>query len=89
MAELTDKKNVKMEKAKKVADPVAATTDVASQQMIRRAQQLGIETVFDRAVTMKPCNIGIQGTPAIVVDSGEMIPGYVAPKELSEYLDAG
>ena len=62
MAELTDNKNVKMEKAKKVADPVAATTDVASQQMIRRAQQLGIETVFDRAVTMKPCNIGIQGT---------------------------
>jgi len=34
-------------------------------------------------------NIGIQGTPAIVVDSGEMIPGYVAPKELSEYLDEG
>jgi thiol:disulfide interchange protein DsbC len=34
-------------------------------------------------------NIGIQGTPAIVIDSGEMIPGYVAPKELSEYLDAG
>jgi len=34
-------------------------------------------------------SIGIQGTPAIVVDSGEMIPGYVAPKELSDYLDEG
>ena len=62
MAEITDTKNVKPEKVKKVADPVAATTDVASQQMILRAQQLGIETIFDRSVTMKPCNIGIQGT---------------------------
>jgi carbon-monoxide dehydrogenase catalytic subunit len=62
MAEITDKKVVKPEKAKKVADPVAATIDVATQQMIRRAQDLGVETIFDRAVTMKPCNIGIQGT---------------------------
>jgi len=30
--------------------------------MIKRAQDLDIETVFDRAVTMKPCNIGMQGT---------------------------
>jgi carbon-monoxide dehydrogenase catalytic subunit len=62
MAELTDKQNVKPEKTKKVADPVAATTDPASRQMILRAQELGIETIFDRNVTMKPCNIGIQGT---------------------------
>jgi anaerobic carbon-monoxide dehydrogenase catalytic subunit len=62
MAETTDKKSVKAVKTKKVADPVAATIDVASQQMIRRAQELGVETIFDRAVTMKPCNIGIQGT---------------------------
>ena len=46
-------------KNKKVADPVAATIDVASQQMIRRAQELGVETIFDRSVAMKPCNIGI------------------------------
>jgi len=48
--------------AKKVADPVAASIDVASQEMIRRAQALNIETAFDRAVTMKACNIGAQGT---------------------------
>ena len=30
--------------------------------MIARAQELGVETVFDRAETMKPCNIGMQGT---------------------------
>jgi thiol:disulfide interchange protein DsbC len=29
---------------------------------------------------------GITGTPAIVVDTGELIPGYVAPNELSKYL---
>jgi len=32
-------------------------------------------------------SIGIQGTPAIVAESGQLIPGYVAPKELAEYLD--
>jgi len=62
MAEITKTEQPKVEKAKKVADPVAASVDQASQQMIRRAQELGVETVFDRAVTMKPCNIGIQGT---------------------------
>lgn len=46
----------------KLADPVAASIDEATQQMIRRAQQLGIETIFDRAESMKPCNIGLQGT---------------------------
>ncbi len=51
----------KAAKAPKLADPVAATIDVASQEMIVRSHELGIETVFDRAVTMKPCNIGIQG----------------------------
>jgi carbon-monoxide dehydrogenase catalytic subunit len=61
MAEVTGKKTVKAMKDKKLADPMAATIDVASQQMIRRAQDLGVETVFDRAVKMKPCNIGIQG----------------------------
>ena len=61
MSETTEKKPVTTEKAKKVADPIAATIDAASQQMIRRAQELGVETAFDRAVTLKPCNIGTQG----------------------------
>ena len=47
--------------APKLADPIAATIDPASQQMIVRAQKMGIDTVFDRAVAMKPCNIGVQG----------------------------
>ncbi len=49
-------------KAKKVVDPMAASIDPATQEMIRRAQTLGIETVFDRNLTLKPCNIGNQGT---------------------------
>jgi thiol:disulfide interchange protein DsbC len=30
---------------------------------------------------------GIQGTPAIVADTGELIPGYVSANELAKYLD--
>jgi len=59
MAEIT---KAKVARAPKLADPKMASIDIASQEMIARAQQLGVETVFDRAVKMKPCNIGIQGT---------------------------
>jgi anaerobic carbon-monoxide dehydrogenase catalytic subunit len=62
MAEVKKEKVAKPEKASKMADPVKASIDVATQEMIARAQELGIETIFDRAVKMKPCNIGIQGT---------------------------
>lgn len=59
MAEVTKEK---VAKPKKMAKPLDASIDPATQQMIARSQELGIETIFDRAVTMKPCNIGIQGT---------------------------
>jgi len=55
-------KAVPTAKAPRNADPIAASADKATQVMIKRAQDLGIETVFDRAVKMKPCNIGVQGT---------------------------
>jgi len=62
MAEITKAVKEKAEeKAAKLADPIASSIDPATQQMIARAQQLGIDTVFDRAAQMKPCNIGIQG----------------------------
>ena len=48
-------------RANKIADPVQASIDSATQDMIRRAQELGVETIFDRAESMKPCNIGAQG----------------------------
>ena len=59
---MAEEKTEKTAKTKKVADPVGASIDIATQEMIQRAQQLGIDTVFDRAVSMKPCNIGMQGT---------------------------
>jgi len=31
--------------------------------------------------------MGIRGTPAIVLDTGEMVPGYVEPKRLAAMLD--
>ncbi|MGD8369239.1 MAG: anaerobic carbon-monoxide dehydrogenase catalytic subunit [Desulfobacterales bacterium] len=49
-------------KKAKAADPQEASIDAATQEMIRRAQQLEVETIFDRAAKMKPCNIGTQGT---------------------------
>jgi len=60
---MAEVKEIKKAAAKvKTADPKAASIDPATRQMLARAQKLGIETVFDRAVTMKPCNIGNQGT---------------------------
>jgi len=58
---MADENNAAEPKVKKLADPVAASIDVATQQMIQRSHELGIETAFDRAMTMKPCNIGTQG----------------------------
>lgn len=57
MAEVT----TKVDKVAKLADPMEASIEPSTQEMIRRAQKMGIETVFDRAVTMKPCAIGLQG----------------------------
>ena len=61
MAEEKEIKAVKLEKAKKLADPIMATMDVASQEMIQRSHELDVETIYDRAENMKPCNIGVQG----------------------------
>jgi anaerobic carbon-monoxide dehydrogenase catalytic subunit len=59
MAEVNKARAVK--KAPKLADPMEASIEASTQEMIKRAQELKIETVFDRAVTMKPCAIGLQG----------------------------
>jgi hypothetical protein len=59
---MSEEQKVKAAKPKKVADAMAVSICPATQEMIKRAQELDIDTVFDRAVTMKPCNIGYQGT---------------------------
>ncbi len=58
---MAEAKQTPVPKAPKLADPMEASIEVSTQEMIRRAQKLEIETVFDRAVTMKPCAIGLQG----------------------------
>jgi len=58
---MSEEKKAKVAKTPKLADPVASSIDVGTQEMIARAQKLGIDTVFDRAAQMKPCNIGLQG----------------------------
>lgn len=47
--------------AKKNVKPEDVTVDFASIKMLKKAQAEGIETVFDRNATMKPCNIGVEG----------------------------
>jgi carbon-monoxide dehydrogenase catalytic subunit len=51
-----------IEKKKKQADPKSVTVDKATIETLAKAQADGVETIFDRALTMKPCNIGEQGT---------------------------
>ncbi len=52
----------KAAKPNKLADALTASICPATQEMIERAQKLNIDTVFDRAISLKPCNIGLQGT---------------------------
>jgi carbon-monoxide dehydrogenase catalytic subunit len=51
----------KSEKAPKMVDPKEVSIDLGTQELQARAQKMGIDTVFDRAFSMKPCAIGIQG----------------------------
>ncbi len=55
-------KVIAVKKDKAPPKPEDLALDVASQQMIVRSREMGIETIFDRAESMKPCNIGTQGT---------------------------
>jgi carbon-monoxide dehydrogenase catalytic subunit len=42
-------------------DVTKCSIDTATQEMLKKAQAEGIETIFDRAQTMKPCPIGAEG----------------------------
>jgi carbon-monoxide dehydrogenase catalytic subunit len=45
----------------KAPTPGDLTVDPATARMIERSRQMEVETIFDRAQSMKACNIGIQG----------------------------
>jgi len=51
-----------VEKEKKQIRPEDKSVDSATIQILHKAQAEGIDTIFDRAETIKPCNIGNQGT---------------------------
>ncbi|MFO8164080.1 MAG: hypothetical protein R6T98_06055, partial [Desulfatiglandales bacterium] len=51
----------KKEVVKKKKKTGPKSIDPASLQMIARAEELEIETIFDRADAMKPCPIGAAG----------------------------
>jgi carbon-monoxide dehydrogenase catalytic subunit len=42
-------------------DVTKVSIDTATQEMLKKAQAEGIETIFDRAQVMKPCPIGAEG----------------------------
>ena len=46
---------------KKKRTPQEASIDPAAQELLARAEELGIETAFSRADQMSPCNIGAAG----------------------------
>ena len=50
------------EKRKKGRSPLERSIDPAAQQMLIRADQLGLETAFSRAEQMAPCPIGSTGS---------------------------
>lgn len=57
------KKAVAAKKKEKPApNPRDLSIDPATQKMIARSREMEVETIFDRAQTMKACNIGVQGT---------------------------
>jgi len=55
--------------------------DVAAQEMLKKAQAEGVETIFDRAKTMKPCPIGIEGACCRICAQG---PCRVPPPKKKE-----
>src|SRR5574340_556182 len=55
--------------------------DPAAQELIKKAQAEGVETIFDRAKTMKPCPIGIEGACCRICAQG---PCRVPPPKKKE-----
>ncbi|MGO8667140.1 MAG: anaerobic carbon-monoxide dehydrogenase catalytic subunit [Desulfobaccales bacterium] len=55
--------------------------DVAAQEMLKKAQAEGVETIFDRAKTMKPCPIGAEGACCRICAQG---PCRVPPPKKKE-----
>jgi carbon-monoxide dehydrogenase catalytic subunit len=57
------------------------SVDVAAQEMLKKAQAEGVETIFDRAKSMKPCPIGVEGACCRICAQG---PCRVPPPKKKE-----
>ena len=69
----------------KKAVPEAVTCDTATIKMLHIAQEKGEETIFDRAVKMKQCNIGTEGICCKICSQGPCrVPLTKAIKEGTE-----
>jgi carbon-monoxide dehydrogenase catalytic subunit len=55
--------------------------DPAAQELLKKAQAEGVETIFDRAKTMKPCPIGVEGACCRICAQG---PCRVPPPKKKE-----
>jgi carbon-monoxide dehydrogenase catalytic subunit len=53
-----------------MAEKEKCSVDVATQEMIKRAQAEGVETIWDRAEKMKPCPIGAEGACCRICSQG-------------------
>src|SRR4030042_366645 len=51
-------------------DVTKLSIDPATQEMLKKAQADGIETIFDRAAAMKPCPIGAEGACCRICSQG-------------------
>ena len=61
----------------------ALTRAKAGEELKRRDCPNPLQAVMDLGQ-----EVGLQGTPAIILDDGEMVPGYVPPERLAQALDA-
>jgi carbon-monoxide dehydrogenase catalytic subunit len=58
------------EKQEKKLDVTKCSVDPVTVQMLQKAQEAGIETIFDRAEKMKPCPIGAEGACCRICSQG-------------------
>ncbi len=82
---------VESESAKKLVevwcakDPQQAMTDAKAEREIKDAQICKDNPVIAQFETGQ--RLGVEGTPALFLENGQMLPGYVPPKRLREILD--
>lgn len=82
---------VESESAKKLVevwcakDPQQAMTDAKAEREVKDAKVCKDNPVIAQFETGQ--RLGVEGTPALFLENGQMLPGYVPPQRLREILD--